>query len=147
IGGRLIVTTRTTYYNNHVKKRLYTRAPEVRVGELSEEERDTILSARGIRGSDLRGPVAASLRNPRLLGIALELLQNARILELEELSVSRLLFEYMRANEQDAPSPRPAFEFARKLQDHAREVLRRVKAQQRDDLKVFEDDLEVVSGG
>ena len=52
-------------------------------------------------------PAAASLRNPRLLGIALELLQNALIRDLSELGVSRLLFEHMRVNERDAPSPQP----------------------------------------
>jgi len=147
IGGRLVVTVRTVYYASRVRRRLYSPPLVVTVPEWTDTERDAILAARGIRGADLRATVAASLRNPRLLGIALELLQNAQIQALEELSVSRLLFEYMRVNERDAPSPRPAYEFARKLEDHAREILDRVTAQRRDDLKIFDGGLEAVSDG
>jgi hypothetical protein len=71
----------------------------------------------------------------------------AQIEELEELTVSRLLFEHMRAHERDAPAPRPVREFARQLQDHAREVLNRITAQRRYDLKVFDGALEMVSDG
>lgn len=147
IGGRLVVTVRTLYYESQIRRRLYSLPLVVTVPEWTDTERDTILAARGIRGADLRPKVAASLQNPRVLGIALELLQNAQIQTLEELSVNRLLFEYMRVNERDAPSPRPAHEFARKLEDHAREILDRVTAQRRDDLKVFDGGLEAVSDG
>jgi hypothetical protein len=147
IGGRLIVTVRTAYYTSRIRQRLYSAAVEVTVPEWTDQERDSLLAARGIRGADLRPQVAASLRNPRLLGIALELLHNAKIEELEELSVSRLLFEHILASESDAPSPRPAAEFARKLQDHARDILKRVAALQRDDLTIFEGALEAVTDG
>jgi len=147
IGGRLIVTVRTAYYTSLIRQRLYSPAVEVTVPEWTAQERDALLAARGIRGPDLRPQVAASLRNPRLLGIALELLHGAKIEELEELSVSRLLFEHIRAYESDAPSPRPAAEFAGQLQNHARKILQRVTANQRDDLKIFEGALEAVTDG
>lgn len=147
IGGRLIVTARTNYYASHIKRRLVSSVVEVNVPEWTEAERDAILTARGIRVGGLRASVAQTLRNPRVLGIALELLQSAQIEELEELTVSRLLFEHMRAHERDAPAPRPVREFARQLQDHAREVLSRVTAQRQDDLKVFDGALEKVSDG
>jgi hypothetical protein len=147
IGGRLVVTSRTAYYTTQVSRRLLSAVLEVNVPEWTNAERDAILAARGIKGGGLRAPVAESLRNPRLLGIAVELLQSAQIEELEELSVSRLLFEHMRVHERDAPSPRPAHEFARRLQSHAREILDRVTAQRRDDLKVFHGGLEAVTDG
>jgi len=147
IGGRLCVTVRTSYYVNRIRRRLQSPALEVNVPEWTDAERNAILATHGIRGDDLGPTVAGSLLNPRLLGIALELLQTAQIEELEELSVSRLLFEHMRVQEREAPDPQPAHEFARMLQDHAREVLDRVTAQQRDDLKVFEGSLEAVSDG
>lgn len=147
IGGRLIITARTAYYANHVRRRLLSPIIEVNVPEWTDTERKAILAARGILEADLRPKVAASLRNPRLLGIALELLQSVQIADLEELSVSRLLFEHMRVRERDAPSPRPAHEFARTLQDHARKILDRVRGQKRDDLKIFDGGLEAVSDG
>lgn len=147
IGSRLVVTARTAYYANRIRRRLIAPILEVKVPEWTNAERDLILAARGIRGAGLRTPVLASLCNPRLLGIALELLQSAQIEELEELTVSRLLFEHMRVSERDAPSPRPAYEFARKLQDHARKILDRVTAPRRDDLKIFDGGLEAVSDG
>lgn len=149
IGGRLVITARSAYYTSWVRQRLQLHSPilEVNVPEWTDAERDAILAARGIQGAGLRPHVAASLRNPRLLGIALDLLQSAQIEELEELSVSRLLFEHMRVHERDAPSPRPAKEFARRLQDHAQEILSRIGSQKCDDLNIFDGGLEAVSDG
>ena len=147
IGGRLIVTARSAYYSSRVKRRLLSPTIEVNVPEWTDEERKAILAARGIADAQVRPQVAASLRNPRLLGIALELLKSVQIQELEELSVSRLLFEHMRIQERDALSSRPAHEFARTLQDHAREILDRMGGPQQDDLKVFDGELEAVSDG
>jgi hypothetical protein len=147
VGGRLMITARTAYYAARVRQRLYSPAVEVDVPEWTDAERDAILATHGIKGIDLRASVGQSLRNPRLLGIAVELLDSEQLNGLEELSVSRLLFEHLRVNERDAPSPRPAREFARRLQDHAREILSRVTAQQRDDLTVFDGELEAVSDG
>jgi hypothetical protein len=87
------------------------------------------------------------LRNPRLLGIALELFQNSEIRGLEEISVSRLLFEHLRIDERDAPSPEHAHVFAKRLRDDAREILSRLTARQKDDLKVFDANLDAIADG
>ena len=108
LGGRLIVSVRTPYFRGRIKRRLIASVAEVDVPEWTEPERDEILATHGIKGSDLPLPVAGSLKNPRLLGIALELFKKAQIRDLDELSVSRLLFEHMRASERDSSSPRPA---------------------------------------
>lgn len=147
LGGRLIVTARTPYFQDRVKGRLSVRFTEIHVPEWTEHERDEILTGHGIKASDLHHAVATSLRNPRLLGIALELLDKADISNFEELSVSRLLFEHMRMSEQDAPVPQPAQEFARRLQKHAREIMSRSKAKQQDDLNIFDDDMGAVADG
>ena len=147
LGGRLIITARTPYFRDRVKGRLSVRFTEIHVPEWTESERDEILTGHGIKASDLHRAVATSLRNPRLLGIALELLGKANITNFDELSVSRLLFEHIRMSERDAPVPQPAREFARQLQKHAREIMSRVKAKQRDDLYIFEDDMGAVADG
>lgn len=147
IGGRLIVTSRTAYYASQVRRRLYWSSIEIMVPEWTDAERDAILTAHSIQGAGLHVAVASSLRNPRMLGIALELLQRSQIRELEDLSVSRLLFEHMRVHERDAPAQRPAHEFARTLQDHARGILSRLTGQHPEDLEVFDGGLEAVSDG
>jgi hypothetical protein len=147
IGGRLIITARTPYFRDSVKGRLSVSFTEVPVPEWTEPERDEILTGRGIKASDLHPRVATSLRNPRLLGIALELLNKADITNFEELSVIRLLFEHMRMSALDAPEPQPVQEFARRLQKHAQEMLSRAKKNQQDDLNVFESDMEAVADG
>ena len=147
LGGRLIVTARTPYFRNSVKGRLSMRCDEIPVPEWTEPERDEILVEHGIKASDLHRAVATSLRNPRLLGIALQLLNKADIANFEELSVSRLLFEHMRMSERDAPEPQMVQEFARRLQKHAQKMLFRAKKNQQDDLNVFESDMGAVADG
>jgi len=147
LGGRLIVTARTPYFRDRVKDRLSVRFTEILVPEWAESERDEILTGYGIKASDLRPDVATWLRNPRLLGIALQLLNKDDISNFEELSVSRLLFEHMRMSERDAPDPQPVQEFARRLQEHAQEMLSRAQKNQQDDLNVFMDDMGAVADG
>lgn len=147
LGGRLIVTARTPYFRDRVKGRLSVCFTEITVPEWTEPERDEILTEYGIKASDLHHAVATSLRNPRLLGIALGLLDKADVTNFDELSVSRLLFEHIRMSERDAPVPQPAQKFARQLQKHAQEILSRFKAKQQDDLNIFEDEMGAVADG
>ena len=147
LGGRLIVTVRMQYFQDRVEGRLSVRFNKITVPEWTEPERDGILAVHGIKASDLHPDVATSLRNPRLLGIALELLDKTDITNFEELSVSRLLFEHIRMSQRDALVPQPAHEFARRLQKHAEEIISRIKAKQQHDLNIFEDDMGSVADG
>lgn len=147
IGGCLIVTARTPYFQNRVKGRLSVHVTEIHIPEWTEPERDEILTEHGIKASNLHQAVATSLHNPRLLGIALELLNKADVTNFEEISVSRLLFEHMRMSERDAPAPQPAQVFACQLQNHAQEIITRIKAKQQDDLNIFEDEMGAVADG
>jgi len=147
IDGKLLITTRTHYYNGRVKNRVTEPSFDLILPEWTEEERNIIFSKKGIKASEINPKVAASLRNPRLLGIALELLDSAEIRELEELSVSRLLFEHMRASERDAPTLQTVQEFALKLQKHAQEIIGRVESGVMDDLGVFNEELNFVIDG
>ena len=140
IGGQLIVTARTPYYQSNIRGRLTVASKEWQIPEWTECERDGILSECGIVAANLQPRVVASLRNPRLLGIALELLKSTDITYLQELNVSRLLFEHIRLGERDAPIPQPVHEFIQQLRMHAREVISRIQASQEDDLVVFEQD-------
>lgn len=147
LGGRLIITTRTHYFRNRVQGRLSAPLTEILVPEWREEERDEILAGAGIRANNLHQDVANSLRNPRLLAIALELLKTAEITNLHELSATRLLFEHIRVGEKESLDPQPAPEFARKLQKHAQQIMSRWESGQLDDLKIFESEMGAVADG
>jgi hypothetical protein len=54
------------------------------------------------------------------------------------LTVGRLLFEHISRCERDRTAPVSAPEFAKALQTHAEKILERLKAQQHDDLKLFD---------
>jgi hypothetical protein len=86
------------------------------------------------------------LCNPRLLSVALRLLDSAQLQALEELSISLLLFEHLRASHQDSYG-KPVSFFARSLQDHARKILQRLDAQQLGDFNVFDGGLDAVVEG
>ena len=146
IGGKLILTSRKRYFDGIVKPRLASPCRELAVPEWTPPERDTLLAARGVHGGQLHKRVAASLCNPRLLGIALTLLDSAQLRAMEELSIPLLLFEHLRASLRDSYG-QSAEHFKRNLQDHARQVLQRLNAQQRDDLKVFDGGLDAVVEG
>ncbi len=147
LDGRLLITSRTLYYNDRIKNRLSEPSIEINVPEWSETERNEILSRFAIDVSVLHPKVATSLRNPRLLAIALELLNKADIINFEELSISRLLFEHIRTTERDAPIEQPAQESIERLQKHAQKILDRVELNQLDDLKVFKGGIKAVAEG
>lgn len=147
IGGRLIITSRTHYFRDRVEKRSTVPRIEINVPEWTLSERDKILTNYGIRPTTLHAAVAKSLLNPRLLGITVELFHRDKIAALEELSVSRLLFEHIRATEINAPTPQPAVAFVRQLREHAQKILKRKQQSQRDDLNIFETDTLAVADG
>ena len=145
IGGQLIVTARTPYYESDIRGRLTISSEEMEIPEWTDHERDKILADNEVVAANLHPKVATSLRNPRLLGIALELLESAAITRLEELNVSRLLFEHIRVSERDTPTPQPVHKFVQQLRKHAKEVISRIQASQEDDLVVFEHDYDTLN--
>lgn len=147
LGGRLLVTSRTPYFRDRVKGGLSLPFDEIHVPEWSPSERDEILAQIGIKAADLYPRVAESLRNPRLLGIAMELADKADVASFAELSVSRLLFEHIRTSERDLSLSQTAHDFAHRLQEHGHEMLSRVAASQQDDLAIFEADVRAVADG
>ena len=154
IGGRLIVTARTTYYETRLKPRLIAAVEELNVPEWTETERDAILVENGVghavlgRFHNTQAVVGRSLRNPRLLGIAVRLLKAKTVVHIEELSLNHLLFEHLRTREQESRIPEPAHECVRRLRIHAQEVLSRRRKGLSDDVAVFDtDDVQTVADG
>lgn len=137
IGGRLVVTTRTQHFDAYIRDGIDTPVRPVMVHRWSLQEVKDILAANGINPDRPAGRVIEALRNPRLLGIAIDLLNARDIEELEELTPGRLLFEYMRLAERHGAQPLIPRAFAAELQAHADEVIGRLATQDRTDLTLF----------
>ena len=137
VGGRLIVTTNERHFAR-IRGVITSDVRRVIVEEWKESELKAILSVKGVASDRLSADVFNFLRNPRILGIAIELLDAKDIERFEELTVGRLLFEHIRRCERDRTSAVPAREFARALQTHAETIIARFSSQQHDDLKLFD---------
>jgi len=139
LGGCTVITSRSEYFRRHVESRLMSTVTSVVVPHWTVEERDQILDSKGVLIANLQPAVANSLLNPRLLGIALALLDAETLEGLESLSVTWLLFEHLRTLDRERSDVHSATEFARMLQLHAKDIVARVRSQVADDLTVFEN--------
>jgi hypothetical protein len=148
LGGGTVVTSRTKFFESHVAPRLMISVTSHPVPQWSEAERDEILRAKGLAAAGLQSAVADSLRNPRLLGVALGLLSEDTLRSLDGLTVPQLLFEHLRTLDKEGGcgAHLPMATFARTLQSHAQDILQRVRTRVQDDLTVF-DQLEPAAEG
>uniref|UniRef100_UPI003F494009 hypothetical protein n=1 Tax=Ensifer adhaerens TaxID=106592 RepID=UPI003F494009 len=147
LGGRVVFTVRDHYYRTRIEQALSVRCYEIDVPEWQPGERDEILRRHGIEPERLNAPVAERLRNPRLLSIALEVLDPQEVAAFEELSVSRLLFEHIRAGVRNEYASEPVDVFVDRLCSNAKEILRRLEDKKTEDLNIFEADTPAVAGG
>jgi len=146
LGGCTVVTSRSEYFRRHVEPKLLSEIKPVVVPPWTASERDHILTGKGVAGTKLQPAVANSLLNPRLLGIALTLLDADTLESLEALNVTWLLFEHLRMLDRERSDGHSAVEFADMLQGHAKDIIRRVRSEVADDLTVF-DNLEPAAEG
>lgn len=138
IGGHLIVTTNERHFAQRLRGNATARLIRVIVPEWNEDELTTILSNKGMSPDRLSADVFNFLRNPRILSIAVELLDAKDIERFEELTVGRLLFEHILRCERDGTTDMSAKSFAKALQGHADEILKRLSQDQHDDLNLFD---------
>lgn len=137
LGGRLIVTTNQRHFAQRLRNAVTSKLRRVIVSEWSEDDLGKILSSKGISPDRLSAEVVRFLRNPRILGIAAELLDAKDIEGFEELTVGRLLFEHIRRCESDGTTAVPVGDFVQALRDHADQIVARHARQQHEDLKLF----------
>jgi len=147
LGGRLFVSSRTPYFDSRIKNRIESDYKDIFIPEWTTKERDEILQEKGITGDNLKINVANSLCNPRLLGIALDLLTKEHITSINELSVSRLLLEHIKSTEKNSNTQQSSADFLKRLRDDACEIQTRIKTGIEDDLKIFEGELTLVADG
>ena len=146
-GGQLIVTSRTSYFRNHIARFLTLPHEEVVVPEWTEQERDAILGSHGIVGGELPVKLASALCNPRILGIALRLWTGRKISSFHELSVSRLLFEHLKVSDKDAPSSQPVYKTVEFIRAYADDMAAQSRSSIPSELSVSEADVHAVAEG
>jgi hypothetical protein len=137
IGGIVIATSRARFLSQ-IEDRFAVALRKIAIEDFTAAELDAVLARHQIDPAVVAGPVKRSLRNPRILGIALELLGNGQILAAEELSIERLLFEHLRSHQTGASPAETPRGFARVLADHARAVRERITQQVTADQLVFD---------
>jgi len=138
LGGTLTITSRESYFDERIRSAVHSKIATVRVPEWTERELKEILVAKGIDASKIKPAVLTRLRNPRILGIAFDLLDKVEVKNFDELSVERLLFEHIRVGAHDGNAAEPPDQFSKRLAQHAQDIIDRVKQQQREDRLIFD---------
>ena len=150
LGGQLVVSTRSSYFSR-IRPSVWADVAYIDVPEFTNTELDNVLEARDIDPKSLNEPVYRTLKNPRILNIAVKLLLTQEIEDMTQLSVGRLLFEHLRTSNLTGSTDLLPIEFANTMSNLANEFISRLEAGAEDDLKLFDvgnhSRLEEVSSG
>lgn len=137
MGGCLVITTRTSHWDR-IKLTLDASVQTIPVAQWTHDECKALLHNNSLNPDILNTNIFETLRNPRILGIALDLLGKSIIKNINELSVERLMFEHMRQAEKTGAAQLSGEEFKNLLRDLAEEIVNRMAANQSDDLYCFD---------
>jgi hypothetical protein len=137
LGGKLVLSCRTPFFRSNLRGRLLDPVQTVEVPEWTNPELEKLLNDCGTSIHRLKPAVVEFLRNPRIFAVAADLFERGKIEGFTELSVSRLLFEHIRAGTSPAAEPLSVGDFVRGVRDHADEIIRRLKETGPVDLRVF----------
>ena len=150
LGGQLVISTRTSHFDK-IKPSIFATIDPVDVPEFSASELDNVLQARNINPLTLNEEVYKTLRNPRILNLAVNLLRFHVIKNMTQLSVGRLLFEYLRSSNQSGSTELSPPEFAKTMSELAGDFISRLEQGNEDDLTIYDvrnhSRLEEVSSG
>ena len=147
VGGRLIVTSARSYFRDYVRRRLTSDYSNLEIPGWRNSDIVKILSLRNIPTDDLSPQVISALQNPRILGVLIHLWMRGIISSIEEVSVSRLMFEHIRFYEKDGPERRPIQDAIAGIRAHASKIVRRMTSSNQQDLVVCDGTaLEKIAG-
>ena len=137
LGGHLVVTTRKNHFPA-IRGAIVPPIARILVPEWTGTELQAILRTRNIDPDVLDSEVFETLKNPRILSIAVNLIDARDIEKIEQLSVGWLLFEHLRTSKLTGASDLSPPEFAKTLSEIANEYISRLDAGSQDDLKFFD---------
>ncbi|WP_028299058.1 hypothetical protein [Oceanospirillum beijerinckii] len=127
IGGQLIITVRPQFWGKVVSPGLNFSPQQISVPEWTPEERDALLQHYGIKQHWLDKATLNTLKNPRLLGIAVTTLPQNDHSAWKGLTPDRILFEHLRASQRERFEDENLIDLVERLSDHAKQVLEKVK--------------------
>lgn len=127
IGGHLVVTVRPQFWQKTVAPGLTFKPKLINVPEWSLNERNQLLKHYGISLDWLDEATLQTLRNPRLLRVAVTTLPHQNSTAWKGLTTDRILIEHLRASQRENFEEEPLVELTKRLSNHAKEVLERVR--------------------
>ncbi|WP_147375890.1 hypothetical protein [Noviherbaspirillum cavernae] len=140
IGGRLVVTVRPQFWQKTVAPGLTFKPKLIDVPEWSPDERNELLQHYGISLDWLDEATLRTLSNPRLLGVAVTTLPHRNSTAWKGLTTDRILMEHLRASQRENFEEETLAELTKRLSNHAKEVLERVRASSDEPSQNFEAD-------
>ncbi|TKD17604.1 hypothetical protein FBT96_13540 [Rhodobacter capsulatus] len=144
IRGRMVVTVRSHFWEKTIARGLAFRPKTFGVPEWSPTERDELLKHYGIALDWLDQKTLKTLKNPRLLAVAVATLPHRDAIAWKGLTTDRLLMEHLRASQLENYEDETFKQLTNRLSDHARKVLERVQASQNEPPQNFHADSEAV---
>lgn len=127
IGGYLIVTTRPQFWRKKVISGLNFIPAVINIPEWSSEERNELLQYYGINLDWLDDKTLNTLKNPRLLNVAVKTLPPHQAIGWKGLTTDRLLMEHIRASQCENFENESFEELTNRLSEHAIQVLAQIK--------------------
>lgn len=140
IRGHLVVTVRPQFWHKTVAPGLTFKPKLINVPEWSSAERNQLLQHYGICLDWLDTATLQTLRNPRLLWVAVTTLPHSNSAAWKGLTTDRILIEHLRASQKENFEEETLTELTERLSNHAKEVLEQVRASPNEQPQNFEAD-------
>jgi len=138
IGGRMVVTVRPHFWRKEIARGLAFTPKAIEVPEWSPQERDELLKHYGIDLDWLDQETLQTLKNPRLLAVAVATLPHREAITWKGLTTDRLLMEHLRASQLENYEGETFASLTKRLSEHATKVLERVKSSSDEPPKNFQ---------
>jgi hypothetical protein len=138
--GKMVVTVRPHFWQKAIARGLAFNPTTFEVPEWSPEERNELLKHYGIDVNWLDQLTLQTLKNPRLLAVAVATLPHREAITWKGLTTDRLLMEHLRASQLDNYEDETFTQLTRRLSDHATKVLERTQASSNEPPKNFQAD-------
>lgn len=144
IGGRMVVTVRPHLWQKEIARGIEFAQKTIEVPEWSPQERDKLLKHYGVDLDWLDQKTLQTLKNPRLLAVAVATLPHRQAIAWKGLTTDRLLMEHLRASQRENYESETFTSLTKRLSDHAKKVLERVKAASGESPQIFQADFTAV---
>lgn len=127
IQGRLLITARPLFWQEIVAKGISFEPKKIDIQEWTDNERDKLLIYHEINISWLDTTTLQTLKNPRLLGVAVNTLPHHDSYAWKGLTTDRLLFEHLRMSQRERFEEQTVRELTTSLSVMAKQVLDKVR--------------------